>query len=117
MLATQNFLQNIYDAFNKRDIETILAMMSEDVKWANGMEGGFVSGRDAVREYWLRQLTLINPQLEIIDDKTDENGRTIVTVHQIVKDLDGSLLADKTVEQMFTFEDGLIKIFELGDAE
>ena len=28
--------------------------MRPDVKWANGLEGGFVYGRNAVREYWTR---------------------------------------------------------------
>jgi len=116
MSVTQNFLQNLYDGFNKRDIETVISTMADDVKWANAMEGGFVYGRDAVREYWRRQFALINPQLEIVRAETGDN-RAVVTVHQIVKDLDGNLLADKTVEHIFTLEDGLIKIFEVGDAE
>ena len=51
MSANKEFLQNLYDAFNKREIETIIALMRSDVKWANGVEGDFVHGRDAVREY------------------------------------------------------------------
>jgi len=116
MSVSWKILQKIYDAFNKREIETILAMMAEDVKWANGMEGGFVYGRDAVREYWRRQFEIINPQLEIVRIETDENNRAVVTVHQIVKDPDGNLLADKTIDHIFTFEDGLIKTFEIGDS-
>ena len=50
----QQFLQNLYDAFNKREIETIISLMRPDVKWANGLEGGFVYGRDAVREFVTR---------------------------------------------------------------
>jgi hypothetical protein len=42
MSANQKFLQNLYDAFNKREIETIISLMRPDVKWANGLEGGFV---------------------------------------------------------------------------
>jgi len=52
----QELLLNLYDAFHWREFEKILSMMQPDVKWANGMEGGFVYGRDAVREYWLKQL-------------------------------------------------------------
>jgi len=111
----ENSLQNLYDAFNKRKIETVLSMMDENVKWANGMEGGFVFGRENVREYWRKQFELINPQLEPLEFKTDAENRQVVTLRQIVKDLDENLLIDKMVEHIFTIENDLIKIFEIGD--
>ena len=42
------FLKHVYDRFNARDMETVLAAMHDDVVWANGMEGGHVRGRDGV---------------------------------------------------------------------
>ena len=113
MISNEVFLQNLYDAFNKREIEIVLSMMKENVKWANGMEGGFVYGRDNVREYWRKQFETINPQLEATEFGIDETGRNVVTVHQVVKDLNGNLLADKTVTHIFTIENGLIKTFEI----
>lgn len=111
----EKYLQNLYDAFNKRDVETVLSMMDENVKWANGMEGGFVDGRDNVREYWRRQFEMFNPQLEILESKSDKN-QSVVKLRQIVRDLSGNLLDDKTVEHVFTFdENGLIKLFEIGN--
>lgn len=50
MTSKQQFWLNLYEAFNKGEIEKVLALMQTDVKWANGMQGGFVYGRDAVRE-------------------------------------------------------------------
>jgi len=117
MVSVKYHLQNLYDAFNRREIETILSMMKEDVKWANGMEGGFVYGRDAVREYWRKQFELIDPQLEPLKFETDENGRSVVTVHQTVRDLDGKIILNKTVKQIFTFENGFVKTFEIGNAK
>lgn len=117
MSSNQEFLQNLYDAFNKREIETIISLMRPDVKWANGLEGGFVYGRDAVREYWTNQFKDIQAELETLKFETDENNRNIVTVHQIIKDLQGNLLADATVHQIFTIEDGLISLYEIGDTE
>jgi hypothetical protein len=117
MSFQQEFIPNLYNAFNRRDIEAVLAMMAEDVKWANGMEGGFVYGRDNVREYWRRQFEVINPQLEILNIKSDADNRAVVTIHQIVKNLSGNLLAEKNVKQIFTFENGLIKTFEIGNSE
>lgn len=117
MNSEQKFLQNLYEAFNKREIETIISLMHADVKWANGMEGGFVHGRDAVREYWTKQFQIIDPQLQPLDYDKDEKGRNVVAVYQTVKDLDGSVLLEKTVKQIFTIKDGLITEFEIGDPE
>ncbi|HQU83341.1 MAG TPA: nuclear transport factor 2 family protein [Pyrinomonadaceae bacterium] len=117
MNKNREFLQNLYDAFNRREIETIITKMHPNVKWANGLEGGFVHGRDAVREYWTNQFKAIQPELETLNFETDEEERNIVTVHQIVKDLDGKVLADMTVNQIFTIEDGLIILYEIGETE
>jgi ketosteroid isomerase-like protein len=114
MSENRELLQYLYAAFNKREIETVLSMMREDVKWANGMEGSFVHGRDAVREYWKNQFELVDPQLELLKFEIDGKGRSVVNVHQIVQDLNGNVLLDKTVKQIFTFENGLIKTFEIG---
>jgi ketosteroid isomerase-like protein len=117
MSSNQQFLQNLYDAFNKGDLETIISAMHPDVKWANGVEGGFVYGRDAVREYWTEQYKVIQVQLETLKFETDESDRDVVTVHQIVRDLQGNLLVDVTIQQIFTLEDGLIRLYEIGETE
>lgn len=117
MSANQEFLQNLYDAFNRREIETAVAKMHPGVKWANGQEGGFVYGRDAVREYWTNQFKEIQPEIEILKFETDEQNRDVVTVHLIVKDLDGNVLADMQVHQIFTIEDGLVSLYEIGETE
>lgn len=117
MSANKEFLQNLYDAFNRREIETIISSMRSDVKWANGLEGGFIYGRDAVREYWTEQFKAIQPELETLKFETDTNNRNVVTVHQIVRDLQGNVLADMTVHQIFTIEDGLIRVYEIGETE
>ena len=117
MNSNKQFLQNLYDAFNNREIETIISFMRPDVKWANGVEGGFVYGRDAVREYWTNQYKVIQVQLETLKFETDENNRNVVTVHQVIKDLQGNLLADATIQQIFTIEDGSIGLYEIGETE
>jgi hypothetical protein len=117
MSSNQQFLQDLYESFNKGEIETIISVMRPDVKWANGVEGGFVYGRDAVREYWINQYKVIQVQLEILKFETDENNRNVVTVHQVVRDLKDNLLADSTIQQIFTIEDGLISLYEIGDTK
>jgi ketosteroid isomerase-like protein len=56
-------LERIYDRFNARDIDGVLTALTDDVAWANGMDGGHVHGREAVREYWTRQWTMVSPHV------------------------------------------------------
>ena len=114
MFSNTEFFENIYDAFNQREIETVLSVMADDVKWANGMEGGFVYGRENVREYWRKQFEIIKPQLETLEFET-VNDRCVVKLRQTVRDLSDNILDEKIVEHIFTFENGLIKTFEIGN--
>lgn len=117
MNPQKQFLQDLYAAFNNREIETIISVMHPNVKWANAMQGGFVYGRDRVRDYWEQQFEVVQVQLQALNFEVDEAARSVVTVHQIVRDLEGNLLLDDMVRQIFTIENGLISIFEIGDAE
>jgi ketosteroid isomerase-like protein len=112
-----DLLIRCYRAFNARDIDTILAMMRPDVEWPNGMEGGYVHGHDEVRAYWERQWKLIDPRVEPTAFATDGDGRIVVTVHQVVRDLGGSVLADRTVRHIYTIEDRLIARMDIADEE
>lgn len=40
-------LERIYDRFNARDIDGVLTVLTDDVAWANGMDGGHVHGHAA----------------------------------------------------------------------
>lgn len=115
MTISNDFFSKLYDSFNRRDIETTLAAMSPDVKWANGMEGGFVHGRDEMSDYWTRQFKQINSRVEPESIAT-KDGKTIVTVHQLVKDLEGNILSDSIVKHIFQVENGLVKSFEIGES-
>src|SRR6478735_9955130 len=102
------FFQTLYENFNDRKIDLVIAKMTDNVKWANGMDGGYVYGHDGVREYWTRQWKMIDPHVEPIDFETNENRNVVVNVHQVVHDLNGNLLIDQMVKHIYTLEDGLI---------
>jgi hypothetical protein len=91
--------------------------MADDVSWANGMEGGYVCGREGVRCYWTRQWAMIDPRVEPIDFSVGANGEIVVKVRQVVRDLNGHLLGDKMVGHTFQMESGLIKRFDIRGAE
>jgi hypothetical protein len=68
-------LKKVYERFNARDIEAVLAAMHDDVIWA----------------------------------------KTIVDVHQVVRNLNGNLLADRMVTHIFRVEGELIRRFDIGE--
>jgi hypothetical protein len=113
LVAGRDLLVKVYSAFNRRDVESILAVMHPDVEWPNGMEGGWVHGREGVRAYWTRQWGLVDPHVETVAFKTDEGGKIVVDVHQVVRDLAGAVLLDRTVQHAYLLDDGLIRSMEI----
>ena len=44
---------------------------------------------------------------------SDDRGRIVVDVHQVVRDLSGAILADRMVEHVYTVDNGLITAMEI----
>jgi ketosteroid isomerase-like protein len=116
-------LERIYDRFNARDIDGVLTVLTDDVTWANGMDGGYVHGREAVREYWTRQWTTVSPHVEPVSFRRTAEGAIIAKVRQSVRDLQGKPLRgqthglrDKTVGHVFRLRDGKVARFDIQDA-
>lgn len=55
MAGTKTVIEQAYSAFNRRDIDGALALMTEDVSWPKASEGGKVVGKEAIRAYWARR--------------------------------------------------------------
>jgi ketosteroid isomerase-like protein len=108
VLKEQEILTKAYEAFDARDIDTVLTYMHPDVDWANGMDGGRVHRHEGVRQYWQRQWSLIDPHVEPTGFHVDEDGKVIADVHQVVRDLAGTILSDTIVQHVYVFRDGLI---------
>jgi ketosteroid isomerase-like protein len=116
-------LERIYDLFNVRDIDGVLEALTDDVVWANGMDGGHVHGREALREYWTRQWAMVSPHVEPVGFHQTADGAIIAEVRQSVRDLQGKPLQgqthglkDKTVGHVFRFRAGKVASFDIQDA-
>ena len=112
-MSERELLERTYAAFNARDIDAVLAVMHPDVDWPNGMEGGRVHGHREVRDYWTRQWQAIDPRVEPRAFATDDAGRIVVDVHQVVRDLGGAVLADRMVQHVYVLRDGLVMSMEI----
>src|SRR5215211_3500147 len=109
MITEQTLIREAYQAFNARDIGAVLMVLSPEVVWANGMEGGYVYGHAALRDYWTTQWQVIDPHVEPLSITRQADGKIHVTVHQVVRDKAGGLLTDQNVEHVYQFEDGLVQ--------
>jgi ketosteroid isomerase-like protein len=106
-------INKAYDAFNARDIDGVLSLMDNDVHWPNGWEGGYVEGHDNVRDYWTRQWKEIDPTVNPVSMKETSNGQIEVTVHQVAKDLQGTVLFNGVIKHIYTIEAGKIQSMEI----
>ena len=109
-----SFFEKLYNDFNDRRIDTVISNMTENVKWANGMEGGWVYGHDGVREYWTRQFAMVHSTVTPVKI-TQENDIVKIQVHQVVHDMNKNLLADEAVEHVFTMDGNKIAEFNIGE--
>ncbi|WP_336517704.1 nuclear transport factor 2 family protein [Pollutibacter soli] len=113
MKIDKSYFQQAYRFFNRRDIDSLLAMMAEDVDWPNGWEGGYVHGPGEIRDYWTRQWSEIDPHVEPLEVEELPDGRYSVLVQQTVKDLAGKVMFDQQIRHVYTLKDGMIALMEI----
>jgi hypothetical protein len=115
MADTKTVIEQAYSAFNKRDIDGALALMTQDVNWPKASEGGKVVGKEEIRAYWTRQWAEFDPHVEPLAIVEEDGGKIRVRVRQLVKSLQGDVLSDSVVFHIFTMNSGLIAAMDLGD--
>jgi hypothetical protein len=116
-VEAEHRLRALYDAFNARDVDAVVAAMTEDVDWPNAWEGGRVRGRDAVRDYWARQWAVIDPAVVPVGFAARPDGTVAVTVERVVRDLDGAVVARGSVVHAYAFRDGLVARMDVEEGD
>lgn len=107
-MQNEQWFRALYEAFNTRDIDTLLAAMTVDVDWPNGWEGGRVHGREQVRSYWQRQWAEVDSRAEPVAVSTRSDGRVVVDVHQHARSLSGEMLGENRVRHIYGLREGLV---------
>ncbi len=116
MTDTQTLIATVYSAFNQRNIDGALALMSDSVSWPKASEGGRVVGKEEIRAYWTRQWKEFDPHVEPLEVIDRAPGKIDVRVHQLVKSLSGDVLSDSQVLHTFTTVGGLIERMDLEES-
>lgn len=109
----EEFLMEMYRAFNARDIDGALANLAPEVDWPNGWKGGRIHGRAAVRAYWQRQWAEIDPRVEPVKIDAASDGRLHVRVDQLIRDKAGKIIANGPVEHVYTFDGAFIRRMDI----
>lgn len=117
MPDTRALIAQAYSAFNQRDIDGALALMSENVSWPKASEGGRAAGKEEIRSYWTRQWKELDPYVEPLEVIDREYGTTEVRVHLVVKNLGGDVLSDSEVRHVYTIANGLIERMDIKESE
>lgn len=117
MSNSQTLISKAYSAFNHRDIDSALALMSEEVSWPKASEGGRAVGKEEIRSYWARQWQQFDPHVEPVEIIDQDHGITKVRVHQLVKSPAGEVLSDSEVWHIYTIANGLIVRMDIMDGE
>jgi hypothetical protein len=116
-MQTREIIEQAYAAFNKRDIDSALTLMTESVSWPKASEGGRVIGKEEIRAYWTRQWREFDPHVEPMEVIERNGSQAEVKVHQLVKSLGGDVLSDSEVWHVHTIVDGLIERMDLRESE
>lgn len=114
---TRALFESLYERFNARDVDAVLAHLTRDVEWPNGWEGGYVRGHDEVRDYWTRQWAEIDATVTPHGFSTEPDGRVDVTVRQVVRNLDGAMLGDSLVHHVYRLRGGRVAHMEIREED
>lgn len=112
-LKNKLLIKKAYQGFNSREIDAVLSLMHQDIHWPKAFEGGYVIGHEAVRDYWTRQWSEINPKVEPTAINERPDGKVEVEVYQLVKDLSGNILFDGKVKHVYMINDGLLQQMDI----
>jgi ketosteroid isomerase-like protein len=110
-----DLITELYGAIDARDADGLAAHLAPDVDWPEPMQGGRVVGRDAVREHWQAQWSVLGLQMHPRRVRELPDGRVEVLVEQVVRDADGDLLGGATVLHTYTVSGGLVTRMDVGD--
>ncbi len=117
MSSIQEVIRGAYAAFNRRDLDGALALMSENISWPKASEGGRANGKEEIRAYWNRQWQEFDPHVEPVEIIEQDGGIAKVRVHQLVKSLDGDILFDGEVWHVYTISKNLIERMDIMEDE
>jgi ketosteroid isomerase-like protein len=88
----RELLLQAYAAYNRQDVEALVALISDDVEWPDD-DAGRLHGKDEVQAYWTEQWARTRTHDEPVGFSERNDGRTAVHISQVVRSLDGPVIS------------------------
>lgn len=104
----QALLSDLYEAYNRKDIEAVVAALHPEIDWPALFSEARIQGAEAVRQLFTEPFKVMNPEITPIDIRTDLHGRIRVRVSYVVRTLDGIVFTEETNTNLFELCDKLI---------
>jgi hypothetical protein len=98
-LTNRELLLEAYAAYNRRDSDALLALVSEDVYWPDG--SARLHGKAEVRAYWTRQWAVTRTHDEPVEITELGSNRSVVRIRQVVRALDGSTISEGSFDHVY----------------
>ena len=89
-------LERAYRLFNAREIDALLALMTDDIEWPDVANGAVLHAKEAIRPYWEGQFAVADPHVEPTDF-IEAGDDLVAVVDQRILDLQGRPLAPPSV--------------------
>lgn len=112
--AEQDLLSRAYAAYNRQDVDGLLAFVGDDVDWPDGSSR--LRGKAAVGAYWSEQWTRTHTHDEPVAFSRWPDGRVAVRIDQVVRSLDGSPLTRGSFDHVFRIGGSYIVRLDITDA-
>jgi ketosteroid isomerase-like protein len=108
-----DLLQKAYGLFNRRDVDALLAMMTDDVEWPDVANAAVLHGKPAIRSYWEAQFAAADPRVTPTAFLAASDGAVVAVVEQQVFDHVGQTLAPPArVYHRYSFSGPLVRRME-----
>ena len=118
-----DFVRGGIEAFNARDLDTVLAGVREDVTWERFLsraetDAPAVRGKDELRAVWESQVQAVDIRVEVLDLVPDGEDRVIASTRMVTRGSGSEIALSAAVTWVFTLDaSGLIKYVEVSEVQ
>ena len=102
----RELLLQAYAAYNRQDLEALVALVSDNVNWPD--DGDRLHGKDEVRAYWTEQWARTRTHDEPVTFSQRNDGRIAVHISQVVRSPNGSVISRGHFLHLHRLEGGRI---------
>jgi ketosteroid isomerase-like protein len=106
--ANVELVQRGFEAFNRRDFDSVLATMSDAITWTPlfTVEAPILEGKDALRGAWASQVEALDLQVEPLELISLDDVRVIAVTRWRGRGVSSGIPVDETRALIFTIKGG-----------